>query len=37
MIEIETKVNPITHPALYAVLNALPNDYLASRVVLELE
>ena len=31
---METRVNPITHPALNAVLNARPKDYLASRVVL---
>jgi|LakMenEpi03Aug12_release.lakeMendotaPanAssembly.Ray.scaffolds.fasta_scaffold4910056_2 hypothetical protein len=37
MIEMDTSVNPITHPALKAVLKALPKDYLASSVVLKLE
>lgn len=33
-IETDTKVNPITQPALYAVLNALPKDVFAEIVVL---
>lgn len=32
-IDTETRVKPITQPALYAVLNALPSDVLADIVV----
>lgn len=32
-IEIETNVKPITQPARYAVLNALPNECFAENVV----
>ena len=36
-METETKVNPMTHPALKAVLKAYPSDCLAVMVVLVLE
>jgi len=36
-METETKVNPITHPALKAVLNAYPKDCLAVIVVRQFE
>ena len=34
IMDIETKVKPMTQPALKAVLNALPKECVASKVVL---
>ena len=36
IIETETRVNPMTHPALNAVLKAYPIELLAVMVVLQL-